>query len=365
MLKSIALENFKCFQDKQEFPLSQITIMYGRNGRGKSTVAQSLLLLSQTMLSNNDISNLQLSGSCISLGTFNDVVNQNGENNHFGIILNNDEENVVMYFEKYPEKPQLSKISILTINGETRFDEVAEMGSTSEAATKCISTTSDIESLQMLKSIKYVAASRIGPKNSVSRKDSLDDDNIGVNGENVINVLARKGIDFIDDVEKELSNILGGASIRVNNKDSERIELYLNSKDESKTFRPVNVGFGYSYVLPIIVSALLSQEGSLLIIENPEAHLHPGAQSRIMEFLIKVVKEKKLQILIETHSDHVVNGMRIAIKQGKLNPQDAHILYFSEESSSAQKITCDRNGTLSDYPDDFLDEWTLQLLKLV
>ena len=70
-------------------------------------------------------------------------------------------------------------------------------------------------------------------------------------------------------------------------------------------------------------------------------------------------------MLIETHSDHVINGMRIAMKEKVLETQDAYILYFSDTSNHVQVITSDRNGTLSDYPDDFMDEWTLQMLKLV
>ena len=101
-----------------------------------------------------------------------------------------------------------------------------------------------------------------------------------------------------------------------------------------------------------------------MIIENPEAHLHPAAQSRIMKFLIDIAKEKNLQLIIETHSDHVVNGMRIAMKEGELGVNDAHVLYFSDDKP-VKMITCDSRGTMSDYPDDFLDEWTLQALKLV
>lgn len=66
---------------------------------------------------------------------------------------------------------------------------------------------------------------------------------------------------------------------------------FLNSHDGKDIFKPVNAGFGYSYVLPVIVAALMAKEGSMLIVENPEAHLHPAAQSRLMKFLIETGKE--------------------------------------------------------------------------
>lgn len=366
MLKTVTLESFKCFQEEKELSLAPITIMYGKNGRGKSTVAQSLLLLAQTMVDNNDVSNLLLTGRYVSLGTFSDIVNSAGNNPHFAITLKSEGDDVVeMGFAELPNKPQMAAIDLLNVNGVSRFETVSIEKFSVESEQKTVSTTSDIKSLQMLKSARYVSAGRLGPQNSIIRKDSLADDDLGVNGENLINVLSRMGFDFLEEVEKTLSEVLGGAAIRVKDKDSERIELYLNSKDGRETFRPMNVGFGYSYVLPVIVAALLAQKDSLLIVENPEAHLHPAAQSRIMKFLIRVAKEKNLQLIIETHSDHVVNGMRIEMKEGKLENRDAHILYFSDDERQVKMITCDKNGTLSDYPDDFLDEWTLQMLKLV
>lgn len=148
-----------------------------------------------------------------------------------------------------------------------------------------------------------------------------------------------------------------------------RLELMLNSRDGNQLFHPVNVGFGYSYVLPVIVGTLLAEKGSIVIVENPEAHLHPGAQSRIMEFLIEQSITRNLQLIIETHSDHVVNGMRISMKKGTLKPVDSIIQHFAYTGQGiVPEITCitsDANGNLSDYPEDFQDEWTSQMLELV
>lgn len=366
MLKNLTLESFKCFRAEKKFCLAPITILYGKNGRGKSSVAQSLLLLAQTMVENNDVSKLLLTGRYVSLGTFADVVNATGEKTHFSIGLQTDGgESVEIGFSELSGKPQIASIDKLNVNGVSRFEKVSDYASDVESEQKTVSATSDINILQMLKSARYVSAGRLGPQNSIVRKDSLADDDLGVDGENIINVLSRKGPVFLGEVESDLSKILGGASIGIKYNDSERIELFLNSKDGKDTFRPVNVGFGYSYVLPVIVAAKLSQKDSLLIVENPEAHLHPAAQSRIMKFLIQIAKAKNLQLIIETHSDHVVNGMRIAMKEGTLKMSDAHVLHFSDDDNQVKMITCDINGTLSDYPDDFLDEWTSQMLELV
>ncbi|HJC99131.1 MAG TPA: DUF3696 domain-containing protein [Candidatus Phocaeicola merdavium] len=76
-----------------------------------------------------------------------------------------------------------------------------------------------------------------------------------------------------------------------------------------------------------------------------------------------------MQVLIETHSDHVVNGMRIAMKQNRLNPEKGIIIHFAHDNEEVAPtidfITCDKNGTLSGYPDDFMDEWTQQMFELI
>ena len=366
MIDTITIEGFKCFCDETVVPLSQITIMYGKNGRGKSSVAQSLLLISQTMRVNNSLENLMLVGDFVDLGTFDDVKNNKSDADDFKISIRNTIDRVDMSFGCDPNKSQLAKLNGFLVNGIDKFEIMSDEEGSEETESKSVSTTSDSILLQNLKSMQYVAAGRLGPVNSVVRNDSLPEDWIGVNGENVINVLSNQEADFIGDVQKALSKVLSGATIKINNEATDRIELFLNSHDGSETFKPVNVGFGYSYVLPVIVAALMAKEESLLIVENPEAHLHPAAQSRLMKFLIETAKNKNLQLIIESHSDHVVNGMRIAMKEKLLSPKDGHIVYFSdEEDDQIQVITSDVNGTLSDYPDDFMDEWTSQMLKLV
>lgn len=142
-------------------------------------------------------------------------------------------------------------------------------------------------------------------------------------------------------------------------------------KTIKKGFKPVNVGFGYSFILPIVTLPLVVEPNSKLIIENPEAHLHPGAQSRLMKFLIKVSKERNLQLFIETHSDHIVNALRIAIKTSfaKIDHKDATIIHVGRDDTNFEskywQIKIDKNGNLSDFPQEFMDEWTKQMLSLV
>src|SRR5262249_31324588 len=95
----------------------------------------------------------------------------------------------------------------------------------------------------------------------------------------------------------------------------------------SRRRRPTHVGFGLTYVLPIVVACLTSDSGTLLLLENPEAHLHPRGQSR-MAALIAAAASVGAQVIVETHSDHVLNGVRIAVKQRQLPPENVAVHFF-------------------------------------
>ena len=131
----------------------------------------------------------------------------------------------------------------------------------------------------------------------------------------------------------------------------------------------MNVGFGYSYILQLVILPLIIPDGSKLFIENPEAHLHPGAQSRLLRYLIKMVIEKRLQLFIETHSEHIINGMRKSVVDPSISfsSSDATI-YFVKQSYNQpeiEKITTDDQGNLSDFPEDFFDQQRQDLFDIM
>ena len=166
-----------------------------------------------------------------------------------------------------------------------------------------------------------------------------------------------------------MSYILSGATLDIRPK-TDVIEVFMDSIDGTQGFKPVNVGYGYSYVLPIILQIVTAPANTLIIIENPEAHLYPGAQSRLVEFIISYAQQKKLQLILETHSDHIINGLRISVKNSMINKNDVSILFFDRNGRECicpqiRQIKVDKNGTLSDNPEDFMDEWTQQMLTLL
>lgn len=373
MIKKIAIEGFKSFGAKTEMNLARITVIYGKNGRGKSSIVQPLLLLAQTMQEKGIPDVMPVNGRFVKLGVAEDLINKDLSPKKWTVELNSDSESLILSYSTVKEKPQLATISEFFLNGEDRFVSVASAEGSENMNIdhlKISVTTSDSSILQELKMLNYISSERCGPCNEVKLNDNLDPDNIGVKGETLINVIHNHGDMFARNVSEALSYVLDGGVIRTRREGDDRISLRINSADdEHLLFKPVNVGFGYSYVLPVIVASLLAKKGSMLILENPEAHLHPAAQSRLMDLIIKLAMEKNLQVVVETHSDHVVNDLRIARKNGEIERTDALILFVDHDSKTMQtiveEIECDKNGTLSREPDDFLDEWTKQLLKLI
>ena len=133
----------------------------------------------------------------------------------------------------------------------------------------------------------------------------------------------------------------------------------------SRRHRATNVGFGLSYVFPVVL-ALLSEPGTLCLIENPEAHLHPRGQTNLAELAARAAAAG-LQVFIETHSDHFLDGVRLAIHDGLIPPADTAIHYFERDRGRAvvSSPTVDADGRLSRWPDGFFDQHEENLARLL
>jgi predicted ATPase len=134
----------------------------------------------------------------------------------------------------------------------------------------------------------------------------------------------------------------------------------------SDDISPPNVGFGISYVLPVIHELLSAQPGELVIVDAPEGHLHPRAQ-RTVAALAAAAAADGVQVLLETHSDHVVNEARIAVRSGRISPDDVRVVFAmssGDPSTVLHQPTIDSAGRLSEWPNGFLDEWLASNLEL-
>ena len=134
---------------------------------------------------------------------------------------------------------------------------------------------------------------------------------------------------------------------------------------ETRRHRATNVGFGLSYVLPVVL-ALLAPPGALCLVENPEAHLHPRGQTKLAELAVRAA-QAGVQVFVETHSDHFVDGVRIAVRDGLIEPSDAAIHYFERRDGRVEVSSpaIDADGRLSHWPAGFFDQHDENLLRLL
>lgn len=421
MITQVSIDNFKLYKENVKIPLSNLNLFTGINGRGKSTVLQVFLLLSQSALTNRATNKIFLNGDNVKLGSFDDVKNKEvsfSEKIHFGFEF--DQFSIDYYL--YNASTDASEVFIENIKAKCGTTEVdlqrIDEWYKASLASKIVANTEgkelqyplfdlflsdatieqyfqntnigDIKSGINLIGIHYVSADRIGPKNYYENKSLSHFVSVGALGENTVNILHHKANDKVnetilkgyarifgeniedlsstieDNTNYWIDKIFQGAKIQVEAiKGEDLLKLRINSDGKSSYFKPTNVGYGFSYSLPIIVAGLIAKPGEIFIIENPEAHLHPYAQSILAKFL-SLVSACGVQVLVETHSEHILNGFRIAVKDNIVQQSDTSLLYFDNENDDIfDKIDIDEDGGVDYWPKDFFDQASKDLNYLL
>jgi CRISPR-associated Cas5-like protein len=144
------------------------------------------------------------------------------------------------------------------------------------------------------------------------------------------------------------------------------LALQFRLSDTGEWRRPANVGYGQTYAFPILVALLAAEPGDIVVIDSPEAHLHPQAQSRIGRMLA-IFAAAGIQLIVETHSDHVLNGIRLAVRDKVLPPTDLSLLFFAGSSLEGHGVTnprIDIEGRINEWPDGFFDQGDKDIAQL-
>lgn len=376
MITSISIRNFKAFRDTGSIKLGNLNVLTGINGRGKSTMLQSLLLLSQSMRASDSHSPLHMftNGDWVKLGKFQDLINvQNKGANFvaFNIVTDaNKDKEYALTYHPITSDPYTAELRSMLVDGKETFSEAGgyNAGNADHVQVLMPPVFSGYTPLLRLQNMYYIAADRRGASDEEDVLTASNNLYLDSHGNNVLNVLLQQGEEFNSAIGKYLSIIFDGATFMIKADDT-TVRLYMDSINNGDAFRPVNVGYGYSYILALLTAGLLAKKGDTLIIENPEAHLHPSAQAALMRFLCEVVIPKDVQVFVETHSDHIVNASLLSVRNGILSNDELSVLFFSRNNSSADvsinNLEVTPKGRVKNPPRNFCDQYAMDLRSLM
>lgn len=356
MRESLNIERFKCFKSSS-ISLNNLTVLVGSNGNGKSSVVQALLLL-RTACENKG-GEIDLNGPYgLTLGTSSSVYNHESEGNNFTISISNAQGDKVNAYEFEIDQ---SEDSLQVLAKEITINHNAPIQSDT---------------------IYYLAAERMGPRIS-NALGNLSYIHTGVHGEYVAHVLGLKGGRIkVDEnrmypgskdpnLETQTNHWIKTIfpNIRVSaivNMDLLCAQVKIkNETNDSDYITAPNLGFGITYSLPVIVSGLIAKPNSYFIIENPEAHLHPAAQTAIGFFLAHMAY-CGVKVVIETHSDHVINGIQLYVAKNPdwYNSVTINSFNVSEDGLEIDQISFDQDANISHWPRGFMDQSQRDFLEL-
>lgn len=382
MIDQLTLTNFKAFQHV-DLELGPLTLLTGLNSSGKSSVLQALGLLQQSYEA-GDFDNVRdlvkdtgsgvvtafdggflLNSELVSLGTGQDVLHEDFTGDEPAITLAVNEGAYRYSWTVAYEAEQ----NMLPLTG-------VDIPLTSEGGTPPAGAAALVPAY-FTAGFQYLHADRISPAEFYPRDHHavIGRGFLGVRGEHTVNFLRHHARDevpdgplrhpraesarLLDQAAAWTGELCPGVDIQaaaIDGTDSVRLSYGFDGPQGTRR-RPTNVGFGLTYALPIVVACLTARRGSLVLLENPEAHLHPRGQTR-MAALVAAAAAQGAQLVVETHSDHVLNGVRLAVKRGVLAPDGAVLHYFRGGITSSQVASprVDRDGMLDQWPEGFFDE---------
>jgi len=225
-----------------------------------------------------------------------------------------------------------------------------------------------------LRDLTYITAERVGPREIYTLEDRQAARVVGPRGEHTLSVLYRVRDEPIQaslivsnvaptglrQVEARMAQFFPGCRLDVQLvPQANAITLGIRTSDKTGFHRPGHVGFGLTQVLPIVVAAVSAAKQDILLIENPEVHLHPAGQALMGVFLAEVAASGT-QVIVETHSDHVLNGIRRAVKAGTLAPEQALLHFFRPRGGELDQVvspTLDATGNIHVWPEGFFDQF--------
>lgn len=417
-LTHIRLQNFKCFHDSGTIPLAPLTLVFGRNNTGKSSILQSLLLLRQTLDSPEFGARLQLRGPLFLGGSYVDLVHKHlaKQNIVFEFGVTTEEvRNATLTLEFRSDEPQpprllrlrvaapgVDSLEIRTGRGAGGPYELAIAGKglggekgpragflfppnrllpfidTSRSASRSRTAAAGVlsEFSRVLRDLRAVGAFRQRPERRYEYQGRVPD-TIDATGQYVVNALiedstrrgSRRGqlVEAVNGWLKQVGRVRLMPFRRIS-KTARLFEIRVKDTDSGRWANFADVGFGIGQAFPVIVEGLRTPPHGTFLVQEPEIHLHPDAQLSMGSFLLELSRSSR-QVVAETHSENLLLRVRRLVAQrDEVRPEDVsvvHVVKTRDGRSHAQSLALDGLGQVKSWPEGFMEEATDERIALL
>ena len=413
MFTHIRMKNFKSWKDSGEVKLAPLTGFFGTNSSGKSSLLQILLLLKQT-IGRNEIFFFGDENSLVNLGNFREVIHGHKEDEllelEFGCKLqkpltittlqmvdNQSYESAPLNIDSFTFETVISGNAVgwrvkslsYTIGpeaiqkikwedgklyyGDWRRHNMEVRNYYGQPMMNSIDALAPLPSAfeELFSHIYYLGPTRVHPRRNYNWQGEHPA-HTGQWGDQAIDALlsARvRNLKISHNAEKvpvddrisdwlQKMDLAHSFSLDWTIQGAKEYEVRIQKSPGSAAVTLVDMGYGLGQFLPVLVLCYYAPAGSTLILEQPGIHLHPKVQSQLADFLIEVVTERKLQVLIESHSEHLLNRLQRRVAEEKIDA-DQTALYFcrnEEGVSTIEKLKMDEFGNIANWPENFFGD---------
>ena len=411
MITSMRMKNFKSWQDSGEVKLAPLTGFFGTNSSGKSSLLQMLLLLKQT-IGRDKILFFGDENSLVNLGNFREVIHGHRLHLRLGFELacklthprsiynipedsSPWEETIDRFVFNSVIQTEQGQSSVASFSyGNFRREEIVYRGGrvffpyrrdkkeSSLRVENCYGMRSPgkTETEKFLRKfsaafeelfahVYYLGPTRVQPKRRYHWAGTHPKD---------VDLWGDKAIDALLSARaRQLKTVHQGSEVTIEDRvsaglqkmelahsfslstagslDDNNYEVRIQKSPASPKVTLVDMGYGLADLLPMLIYCYYVPEGSTLILEQPGVHLHPKVQSQFADLLIEVVTERKLQILVESHSEHLLNRLQRRIAEEKISVNKT-ALYFCRNDkgvSNIERLKMDEFGNIKNWPENF------------
>jgi AAA15 family ATPase/GTPase len=432
MIRSIHIKNFKAWADSRKIRLAPLTILCGNNSSGKSSLAQFMLMLKQTVESYDRQRVLHLGDdkALVDLGTYKDLIFNHETDHRLHFTFDFDaiphvkvvdavkQENKGSFgnlgfeaqisFDQKNSKIQLDRLKYTLTNGDSlsfllqmdqggyrldseNYQAVRQKGRAwrlpapenffgfPDEAIAYYQNTGFLNDLSLaiknlFKSTYYVGPLREHPERFYQFSGEEPPD-VGSKGKLAINALlaakerkiargykARaEGFEALIARWLKEMGLIHSFAVKPISEGRKEYEVRIRVQPGAPEVLITDVGFGISQVLPVIVQCFYVQPDSTLFFEQPEIHLHPSVQSHLGDLFIEATKsrekgkDRNTQIIVESHSEHLIRRIQRRIAEDVIKPQDVALYFIRQHRGRAviEEMSFDIFGNITNWPDDF------------